>query len=121
MVAKLLSVGVALLVGLCIGTECFAYLARLAPELGPPLYRTGGVALYGPWMLGVWAWWWGWVIPRAFVQPGLAASGAALLVLVKTWPRPPQTTPVQAHWASKREMQQAECLGTTGIVLGKLR
>jgi type IV secretion system protein VirD4 len=121
MVAKCLSVGMALLVGLWVGTECFAYLARLAPELGPPLYHTGLVALYGPWKLGVWAWWWLWLIPRAFALPCLVGGGTALLLVVKTWPRPPQATPVQAHWASKREMQQAECLGKTGIVLGKLR
>jgi hypothetical protein len=121
MVAKLFSLGVSLFVGLWVGTELFAYLARLAPELGPPLYRVSGVALYAPWMLGVWAWWWLGQIPKAFVQPGFAASGAALLLLVNTWPRPRPAPTVQAHWASTREMKQAECLGKTGIVLGKLR
>jgi hypothetical protein len=49
--------------GLTLATEVFAYLARLAPELGAPLWRQHVLAVYGPWRVLLWAWWWLGLIP----------------------------------------------------------
>jgi hypothetical protein len=114
--ASLLALGI----GLIVGTESFAYVAHLAPELGRPLYRVSVFAFYAPWMLGIWAWQWGWLIPRAFLLPSLTGAAVALVVLVKSWPVP-QDRPAEAHWARRQEWTRAECMSRTGVVLGKWR
>lgn len=120
MVGRACLIVVALLVGLTVGTEVFAYLTRLAPELGPPLYRQGWLVFYGPWRGVVWAWQWLGVIPQAFILPGFGLAFGTALALVCGWPRPRQAPKVQAHWATTQELKQAECLSTSGVVLGRV-
>jgi hypothetical protein len=121
MVAKGCILTLALLLGLVVGTEVFAYVARLAPQLGMPFYRAGGLALYAPWMLAVWAWQWGDLIPRAFALPVVSVGVTALLVVMPLWPQEPPAPPAQAHWATIKELREAECLSDSGVVLGKVR
>jgi hypothetical protein len=118
--AKVMLVLASLACGLFVATTVFAYTARLAPELGTPLYRVGIVAVYAPWNIAVWAWWWGWLIPKTLGPPCGLGMLAGLILLLKTWPRTTHTT-AQAQWATKGDLQRAECLKKTGIVLGKLR
>lgn len=104
--------------GLWTATEVFAYLAWLDPALGTPLWRELFVAIYWPWDILRWAWWWGRTVPEAFLWPSGAGLGGAGVVLLAGWPA---TSPHQedARWASRREWRKAECCGKQGIVLGE--
>ena len=106
----------ALVVGLMASTEVFAYLARLDPTLGVPLWRWAVLSYYAPWDILKWAWWWGYDIPQSFILPGLVGLLSAGLACFQETAR--RQKPGQAHWATPAELRQAQCRGKTGIVLG---
>jgi len=119
---------VALVLGLFVATELFAYVALaktgFAPAtfatLGAPLYRELFVVAYPPWKVVMWWGRWGSRAGQAFTLPALVGCGVAGVVLYGGWPRTP-TRDDQARWATDAEWQEADCLKETGIVLGKLR
>jgi type IV secretion system protein VirD4 len=107
--------------GLTVATQIFALQARQDPALGFPLSRHGWLILYPPWGIIVWAWQWGsltgWGPWKLATLGGL---GSAALVLSQVRIRPPRKSR-QAHWATSRELRQAQCRGKegSGVVLGK--
>jgi type IV secretion system protein VirD4 len=120
--AKLLLGVNALLAGLLIATELFAYTVRLDASLGVPWWRHGSLALYAPWSILWWAWQWAWLVPKAFQGPGGLGLLVTGIILLKAWPRQTTSRKPQAHWATKAELQKAELLGKPGrgVVLGTI-
>jgi hypothetical protein len=125
MIAKLLVALLALLLGCFVATEVFAYRMRLDVALGSPWYRhsffglaspRATVAVYAPWRIVQWVWWWGWVAPRDFRWPAVAGVAMSSLVLLAGWwPRNRPATG-EAHFATRRELQRAQCLPRWRIV-----
>jgi type IV secretion system protein VirD4 len=111
-----LLVTLALALGLTTATQAFAYLMKLDPALGAPLWGHGWLAYYGPWRIMQWAWWWGRLAPQAFTLPGLCGLLSAGLLVYQAWT--PHDAARGAHWATEREMRQAGLRGSEGIVLG---
>ena len=120
MITKVLLVILALTLGLLAATQVFAYVAHLDPVLGVPWYRQARLAVYAPWSIALWAWWWAGRVPQAFQLPLVVGLGSAGLTLWQTWPRTPHKVD-EAHWATEEEWAAAECQSATGIVLGKQR
>jgi type IV secretion system protein VirD4 len=122
LVARIVTLMAALLVGLSVASEVFAYVAHLDAVLGAPWWRQGVLAFYPPWAILGWAWYWLWLVPQAFQLPGLVGSVVAGITLVKTWPQTTTPTKTQAKWASDQELTEAELVAKegAGTVLGKL-
>ena len=117
MVGKALLVLLALTLGLATATQVWAYLMHRDPVLGTPVWQCGWASLYAPWLIVRWTWWWGRLDPASFVLPALAGLLSATWTVYQCTPSRPK--PGQAHWATERELRQAECRGRHGIVLGQ--
>jgi type IV secretion system protein VirD4 len=119
---RLLLVSNAILTGLFLATEVFAYTVRLDASLGAPWWRHGSLAVYAPWSILLWAWQWGWIAPKAFQGPGGLGLLVTGIILLKAWPRQRTPRKVQAHWATRAELRKAELLGEpgSGVVLGTI-
>lgn len=116
MVARIASLAFPVSLGCFVATEVFAYAMRLDHVLGVPVYRHGIIAVYAPWQIAQWAWWWGSISPVQFLWPGMLGLAAGLWVWTQTQQQ--KTRKPQARWATLRELRHAECLGKTGVVLG---
>lgn len=108
-----------------VGTQVLAYQAHYSPVLGVPLARcyvfAHHLSLYRPWEGYRWVWQWGRGMARDTL--GLAALsglGAGCLGFLLMTPRR-RGRRGEAHWATTRELRQADCLAKTGVVLGKQR
>lgn len=116
-------VGLALMA--LVTTQVLAYQAHYSPALGLPLARpyifAHHLSLYRPWAGYIWAWKWGRGMARD--KLGLAmlsglAAGALGFILLAPQRRGRRN---EAHWATRAELRQADCLAKTGVVLGKQR
>ena len=117
-----------MLLGLWASTQWAAAMLAYQPELGPPWFRMGGIAVYRPWAL--FAWWYHYeaYAPHVFDKAGALAAasglmGCAAAVIGSLW-RARQsglvTTYGSARWASKEEVRAAGLIGDSGLFLGRL-
>ncbi len=99
-------------------TETLAFQAGWAPSLGAPLLHVGTVAIYSPWTGWVWAWWWAFLAPTAFVRAGCVFVGIAGLCCLRRGASSLVKAGV-AQWATRQDLQDAGLMAPHGIVLGK--
>ena len=121
MMQPLLGVGSALVIGLTVAGQIFALQCHQDAALGIPLIRVGWWAIYPPWGIVTWAWAWGATTGITPWRFSLLGGGVAALFVLSQLARKPSRPSGQAHWATKRELRHAECVGTpgSGVVLGK--
>src|SRR5262245_31668171 len=139
MSAKCLAIALALGLGCAAATQTFAYQIFVTsgltfpPGLGVPWVRLDLLVFYPPWNIGLWWSRWGSSALKAFLLPGMLGLVVTGFALYRGWPRAPKER--EAHWATRRELQEAECLprwrlvwqggrphlrtmGQTGVILG---
>jgi len=126
---QILIVFAIVLLGIWYATQWAALSLGYQPELGPPSFRISGMPIYRPW--GFLPWWYNFdaYAPRVFDRAGeiagasgVVACGAAILgSLWRARQKKLVTTYGSAHWASRKDIEQAALFANAGVFLGRFR
>jgi type IV secretion system protein VirD4 len=109
------------------GTEWTAHALGYQPELGAPWRVIHGFALYRPWQLFVWWYFFDAYAPSVFLCGGLIAASGGIVatgaaIVMSLWRARVQThvtTYGSARWATARDLAHAGVLTANGVVLGR--
>ena len=128
LIGQMAIVVLVIVIGVWCATQWAAATLAHQPELGDPLFRIGGVAIYRPWSLFVWWFEFEAYAPEVFESAGAMAAASGLLACVtaiagSVWrarQRRHVTTYGSARWATRRDIRAAGVLADQGIFLGRL-
>lgn len=99
------------------------------PRLGDPWFLAGDLPVYKPWRL--FQWWYAYdaYAPDLFARAGVIASlggiaGIVMAIMASLWRARREkhaTTYGSARWSSVRDVRRSGLLGSSGVVLGRLK
>lgn len=112
-----------------IATQWVAGVLEHQPRLGGPWFELAGQPVYKPWRL--FQWWYAYdaYAPHVFARAGVIASlggvvGIVMAIIASLWRARREThatTYGSARWSSVRDIRRSGLLGSSGVVLGRLK
>jgi len=114
--------------GIWLATQWAAAKLAYQPELGRPWFTLFHIAIYRPWSIFSWWYWFDAYAPRIFSEAGAIAGasgfvGCGAAIAGSLW-RARQgrllTTYGSARWANEAEIRRAGLIGDAGVFLGRL-
>ena len=112
--------------GVWAATQWVASTLAHQPRLGPPWFDVAGIAVYKPWKLFEWWYWFDAYAPNVFLVGGAVAAGGGLLgtsmaigmALWRSRMAHQVTTYGSARWADAQEIEKAGLTGLAGLFIG---